>query len=340
MFGKTSASSVWKWNARGDIAFLQDDNVLESVTDGVSDITARTFADISGMKRLSSNASLDLSYKGGIEVYKTYSDENRMIHDLSARFLHNINQTLTAGLTLQTRSKTFFKARRGYLHLHFMPTAHIKLGKKAQAGLFASYTHLDYADGSLFDFNRLNAGLRCNVSLSHRLNWKIQALIGRIDYQRQALDYQVLDVDTYQWIILDHRQRDRICEISSTLEFYYFALIRCIGAYQWISSNSYGYAHTRPKLQIIAAKTFPWSFTLRAYWTLNLKDYKDSLQPILQVSPDTETEENSFILVDVIKDLKDDFSMRLRIGKYRNESPFRDLYYKKTLISFGLSKRF
>ena len=339
-FGTARASDGWKWNSRTDLSFVQDNNVLESVTGAVSDITARIFADINGARQLSPSASLSFDYKGGAEAYKAYTSENRMIHDLSTRFLLGILPNLSVGLSLQTRTKTFFQAKRGYILLQGAPSLRWKLGTGSRASLFAAYTFLDYADGAVFDFRRLNAGIRYDLALSSRATWSIQALLGRIAYRRNALDYRPLAEDLYQWIILDADQRDTIREISSTLEFYYVALIRCIGAYQWIASNSYGYSHTRPKLQVIAAKTFPWSLTLRVYWSLNLKNYGDSLQPILQVSPDTETEENSYLLIDLIKDLKDDFSLRLRLGVYRNESPFRDLYYEKTLLSLGLSKRF
>jgi hypothetical protein len=38
--------------------------------------------------------------------------------------------------------------------------------------------------------------------------------------------------------------------------------------------------------------------------------------------------------------LKRQTSFRIRIGYYRNESPFRDLYYDKWSFSAGVTKRF
>ena len=129
-------------------------------------------------------------------------------------------------------------------------------------------------------------------------------------------------------------------EFATGLEIYQWIFAGIQLSYQKIQSNNYGYAYTCPRLRCILAKSFKWDLTVRFYWSLYLKDYSDDLKPILQVFPDSENEENSFTVVDLSKDLRNQLSVHVRLGWYQNESPFRDLYYQKQLLSMGLTKRF
>ena len=330
----------WKWSTRLDASLVQDNNVFESIADPRSDVAGRLLADITGDGRLTPSVMFSFKYKGGLEAYTHHAEENRMIHDLLVRGAYGVHPRISLGLAVQGRSKTFFGAERGYAFYNGSPFIRHALSDRLRGSVFFVLSRLDYTEGQLFDYTQKGWGVGLEWTVTPRINWGIQYTRGTLDFSRQALDYEDIEETIFQWIDLGFRQKDHLQEVSTSLEIYFWALMRLGISYQDNASNSYGFSYRRPKIELLVAKSFPWSLTLRFYWTLLFKDYSDPLQPILQIFPDSENEENSFTLIDLSKDLKHAFSLRCRIGWYRNESPFRDLYYEKTILSCGIARRF
>jgi hypothetical protein len=263
-----------------------------------------------------------------------------MINDVKGSCEIPIQTGLSSGVTFQGRNKTFFNAEGGYSFYQASPFFRWSLPYGLRGSLFYTISFLNYSRGLNYDYRYRGGGIRLGLALWSRLTWDLRWTLGSLRYDRYAFAYEKIDPQTYQWFDLGMTQKDDLQEISTTLEIYKWALIRIEFSYLKNSSNSYGYSYTGPKINVLAAKSLPWSLTLRFYWTLLLKNYTDSLQPLLQLRPDTENEENNFTLIDISKDLKQNLSLRFRMGWYQNESPFRDLYYEKNLISLGLTQRF
>jgi hypothetical protein len=123
-------------------------------------------------------------------------------------------------------------------------------------------------------------------------------------------------------------------------EWYGWALLRIGISYRRNVSNSYGYAYEVPTIHVLGARALPWKLTVRIFVSLQWKTYTDPLQPFLQIRPDTEIEENNTMVLDLSRDFGRGWEIVLRSAWYQNESPFRNLFYKKRVIGIGLSKRF
>lgn len=330
----------WRWSSRLDGSIVHDNNVLESISNPFADFTGRFLTDVTSHGRVFQSLNVFMQYRGGLETYKSYSEENRMVNDIQGNLTFPIHPEFSAGLNFQARNKLFFSAHRGYWYVQSSPFIRWKFPYNVRVSLFHVLSFLDYADGVIYDYLHQGAGVRIECAVTRSFNWNISWTFGNLRFDREAQDYEPIDLFNFQWTNLDKKQKDHHQELSTSIELYYWILLRIQYAYERNMSNSYGFTYNRPKFNILAAKNLKWGFTLRFYWNMLLKKYSDSLQPILQIRPDTENEENSFLLVDLSKDITKNMSVRFRMGWYRNESPFRDLYYEKTLISGGLSHRF
>jgi hypothetical protein len=229
---------------------------------------------------------------------------------------------------------------RGYGFYRFSPFLRIQVAHGLTGTLFTHLYSLDQREGTRFDYRYTSGSFSLEWEPSPRIQWELQTTVGWFRFQRNALDYRAIGSNTYEWVDKGLNQIDRQLEIAIALEVYQWAFIRMRFTYGNIESNSYGYSHYTPRFEIVAAKGLIWDTTLRLYWTLFRKKYTDPLQPILQVHPDTETDENQLMLADLSKDLIENFSLWIRFAWYRNESPFRNLYYEKVRLSAGMSTRF
>ena len=330
----------WEWSSRLDLSYVRDSNVFESISEPMSDHTGRFLFQLSGGGRPIKPVVLSFRYSGGLQGYGRYSMENRMVNDVKSSCEIPFWSRASLGVEFQGRDKTFFQIDRGYRFWQGSSFVRWTFPSGLRAELFYAFSLLDYVEGVNFDYDYRGGGVLLEMALMPRVTWEFQFVLGESRYERTAFGYEKTDDYTYQWIDRGRVQEDDLQEVSTTLEVYQWALVQFGYSYQWNLSNSYGYSYNQPQLNVLVAKTLPWGLAVRFYWVLQMKDYTDSLTPLLQIRPDTENEENSFTLVDLSKDLMQNLSLRFRLGWYKNESPFRDRYYKKNLISMGFTQRF
>jgi len=334
-----SVGQSWKWQSRLDFSWVHDDNVFESLTGTNSDHSGRVLADFYGRGSLFKPVLLSLRYQCGLEGYSQYRVENRVINDGEVIFEVPIHRFFSFGTTLQGKAKTFFQTTRGYGFYQLSPFIKWISPKGLRGSLFYSYSLLDYRQGFYFDVRNQSGGFFIEYQVMPEITLDFRWTIGAFQYERHSFTYILLDT-SYQWMDLGVQQNDQYQVISTQLEIYKWALMRIGFSCRWNDSNSYGYGYACPEIRIIMAKSFPWDLTLRFYWSHRWKKYTDTLEPLLQIRPDTENEESSFTVLDISKDIMAKSSFRIRLGWYRNESPFRDRYYTKNLFSIGFTQRF
>ena len=336
----SSFSTNTQWSARLDYSTIYDDNIFESLSELKSDIAGRFLVEITGTRIPCNPFLISVNYNGGFELYSQNNVENRWINDIEGRASLPLGSHLYMGIRIHGRSKTYFKTHHGYQYYLGSPFLRWKLTSRWQGSIFYTYSILDYAEGNLYDYHYCYGGINIDLSVSSHIIWNVRFILGQSCYDRQAYEYEQVFDNTYQWFDLNQSQKDDIWEISSHIEIYKWALIQIQLSYQNNRSNSYGYSYHSPRIKVAAAKNLPWGLTIRLYWTLLMKRYTDSLQPHLQLRPDSENEENNFALIDLSKDIRENLSLRFRYGQYQNESRFQDRYYKKNIISLGFAHRF
>jgi hypothetical protein len=93
-------------------------------------------------------------------------------------------------------------------------------------------------------------------------------------------------------------------------------------------------------VQVLAVKGIGFRWTAGFYWSWQNRRYTDPLDPFLPIRPESENEENNCFLIDISRAVGRRTSLKVQAGMYRNESPFRDLYYRKILYSVGMTHAF
>lgn len=322
-----------------DFSCLLDNNVFESLSEPVADQAGRFLLQVSGKKTSKHPYSVGLLYKGGFEGYIDHNIEDRMIHDGKVTLEVPVFRPISMGCKLNGRTKTFFRSVRGFILYHVSPFIRFSPLRGLSSSVYMTYSHLDYVRGTYFDTRYFGMGLSVAYMPRNGLKLDFDWSVGTSGYERNAFAFESQDT-AYTWIDLGVWQEDRFHEIAFEVEVYRRWLLHVGFAYQRSISNSYGYSYECPRVWIMCAKTFPWDLTLTLYGTLQWKRYLDSIQPLLQIRPDAESEESNFAVVEISKDVFKTYSIRFRLAWYKNESFFRSTYYEKRLISIGLTKRF
>ncbi|MBN2102789.1 hypothetical protein JW835_01975 [bacterium] len=336
---------AFKWQGRFDISLVQDNNVFETTGSSQADSlgsktdnSVRMGVYLTTVVTSSKHHKFHISYNGGIEGYRRFNSENRIIQHGSFIYCWRAFKHIALGAEAHARDRLFFQTTRGYQWMKGALFTMITLPCGFRVRGYSSLSNMNYKGTDLFDFQSRTDGVKfiwqCSPGFQVFSNYQTELM----KFNRPAYGWDYPTVDG-RFLPKDERQKNLIRNLSFGIEGMCWMLFRIEADYQWQFSNSYGYDYERPCIEFIAAKSLPWTLTLRAYAKYQNKKYADSLEPF-QISPYTENEENTRVLCDLIKDLAVGCSLRLRIGWYLNESPFRNLYYEKTLISIGFSRTF
>ncbi|MFH1845644.1 MAG: hypothetical protein ABIF77_20865, partial [bacterium] len=316
----TAHAGDCRWQERLDFSLIHDSNVFETVSATRNDLAGRLHATFAGSCHPSTGLYIALDYNGGLEIYSRYSEESRLVNSLRARLDGRLGSRFTAGVTCHGREKLYFQATRGFSVYRALPHLTLAASDRFRTRLFGIFSWLDHDQGVYFDFQQIGIGLALEQTFSEQLLGKLQFTLGESEFNRAAVAYEPLLPEEYPWLTLAEKQTDNRREAMAALEFYGWALLQCDVSYATNRSNAYGYAYNLWKTRVLLVKTLPWDLTLRLYWTALYKEYTEDLEPLLQVRPDTENEENSHTLVDLSRDLGRAYSLRIRLGWYRNES--------------------
>lgn len=328
------SSHPFDWQARLDLSFIHDSNVLESIYDQQSGNSARILVNMECTKHFTNHDQFHMVYRGGLEGYQALSPENRIIQHLSLIYAYKLTRHATIGLEPQVRWRTFFQSDRGYQWQKIDAFAQINLPWGFGIKVYTSLSKMD-ASGQHFDYNSRSDGFK----IMWRKSNKLLLYTGYSSELMNNKEFAYSYMTNYPFLYPeDNKQKNLLQETMFGIEWMGWVLCRLELCYQTQFSNSYGYDFKKPEAELILVKSLPSHLSFRAYGRYQLKDYLDDLTSLIQIHPDTETEQSRYLLCDLIKDLNKNQSMRLRVGWYQNESPFRNLYYKKTVISIGMSQ--
>jgi hypothetical protein len=333
-------ANAGRWHATLSFAGGTDNNVLESISSIHSDATGRLMIILQGKSLIGSSLNTQFQYQGGLEGYARYSKENRTINQVSGSLNLPFENRFGFGIRFMGRLKAFFRDVRGYGISQFSPYFRIGLGQKLIASLSYDETIMNYEAGKNYDYNQSAYGINLTWFVSSRMKLNFQWTSGVSTFDRDAFGYQIVSPGDSLWYNKNISQMDRIEAYSIDLEMLYWALVRIGFCWEKNDSNSYGYSSIVPEIHGLIVIDLPGTFYINLLGTRQWKKYQDSLFPILQIRPDSENEENSFIVTELSKDLGQKHTASIRFGWYRNESPFRNLYYEKTLISIGYAYAF
>lgn len=330
----------WRLSSRAGLTMLYDSNVFESVDNAVQDQAGRFFLRLSSKGAFFRRISASVQYSGAVEGYIQNGIDSRMIHQIHGNLWAVMKKDLACGVEIRGRDKSFFRSDRGYRFLYAQPVVQISPNQNWSGRIFYSISDFNYIEGDLFDHTQNGWGISLQAVVNSRITIRLRWSTGLSSYNREAYAYSYINETLFQWMEKGEQQSDRLNEWLLYMEVYYWAFFKLDAGYQVNHSNNYGYSFSRPRINLLIVKSLPGDFTIGLYYMQQWKKYEDSLIPFLQLEPETETEENNYLLFTLDKAITEKNTIQIRWGWYRNESPFRDLYYEKQVISFGFSRAF
>ncbi len=323
-----------------DASLVQDTNVFESLGSERTDTAARLLLQGAWNHRLYGTLRTAVHYRGALETYRRFSKEDRSVNEWVVQGEIPVGTWGAVGLDLRGRFKSFFHGPRGYSSFRGSPSFRWRISSEWNGMVFLESSVLNYAEGDFFDCRSGVAGLRFEWVPTARVVFAFQGTKGDARYDRPAYRFSAGPSGGTSWTAAGQWQHDTFYEWSLQIESTAWVLVRAGFGYETNASNNYGYAFRRPKAQVLAVKGIGVDWTVGLFWTWQIRRYSDPLAPFLAIRPESENEENNCVLVDVSRAITRRTSVKLQAGVYRNESPFRDLYYRKTLYAAGVTHAF
>jgi hypothetical protein len=333
-------SIAGSWSAKCSVGLLHDTNVYESFDRPVPDGLGRIWLDAAARFRLPGSVRLSVNYSGGLDVYAAQWQEDRTVQSFSGNAEVPLWGKASAGFELQGKAKSFFRIDRGYATGRAAPFIRLNLFDMAILKASWAATLFDFSPGNAFDYGSSGAELILESSPFPSVRWSLGFASVESRFRRRAVKFIFPEYLISPWIPLGFDQKDRTASYSASVEVYRWAYWLLRFSNETNRSNGYGYSYRDPEVELVFAKMLPWGLNFKLFWTLRRKTYSDPLMPFLQVRPDAEDETSSRTLLDVSKALKERVTARLRVARYQNESPFRNLYYRKDIVSLGCSYEF
>jgi len=328
------------WSAKCSVGLLHDTNVFESFDRPVADGLGRIWLDAAARVRPLRSMLLSVNYSGGLDVYASRSVENRTVHTFMGYAEMPLWRKAAVGLEVQGKGKSFLLADRDYGTGRAAPFLRLNLFDRALLKASWAASLFDFSPGNAFDYSSRGAEVTLESSPFPRVKWTLGFASHELRFKRRAVKFIFPEYLISPWIPLGFDQKDRITAYSASVEVYCWAYWLLRFSNELNRSNGYGYSYRDPEVELIFAKMLPWGLNFKLFWTKRQKTYSDPLMPFLQVRPDAEDETSSRTLLDVSKVLGEKVTARLRIARYQNESPFRNLYFRKDIASLGCTYEF
>jgi hypothetical protein len=328
------------WQCRTDFSLVNDSNVLESLDQPRSGQSVRLLLDLQVNPRFSQKQSLSLEYLGGIEGFQQFGNENRAIQHGTLLYHYLPLKSIAVGTLIQTRWRSFFQVTRGYHWTSGELFLRLYLPYGFRLKFHTSLSQINHARAAEFNYRSRDDGVMVSWSGSPRFQFFTRYYTELRKFDSAAYTLESSDIQDVVFLPKNENHEDLQWKFAAGLEWLSWLLIRLEVSFERQASNSYGYDFERPGFELMVVKTLPWHLALRGYMHYQNTDYLDDLTALVQIHPDTETEESRYLLLDLIRDLNQKTSIRFRAGWYQNESPFRDLYYEKYLFSIGISQSF
>jgi len=328
----------------GSISFIEffsgtDTNVLRDTTGRSADNTYQVFFH----RRSSFNTAFKIygaySLSGGMSLYTRFSSENRASFNSAVNLRLPVTRISVINFDGTAKFKYYFN---GINYQLFNSHQGIILTPKPGFVLqfYADLIKFNMPDDPDFSYTCAGAGGSFTYKFSGSLSLSVRSFAAKRVFLRDAFDYTKNPDTSDNWIRKSFRQNDNIYSVSLNLQAFSVVFIDADISFDTNLSNSFGYSYRRPKFSFTIARAITENITLTIKGAVQKKAYKEKVAPILMVRPKTEFEENSFIIGDLARDFGDKNSIKIRFAFYKNESPFRERFYKKSVITVGYSHRF
>jgi hypothetical protein len=331
--------STWQCKNRLQWGVEYDNNVYEADSSAQAEPSCRLLFQSSGNFRrdlFSVQYNCSIGYQG----YAPRVKEDKAITECSINPEFKIIPGLYGGVIGWFRFKSFQYRRVDYYLTYANPYLKWQLPCRFQVTVNYIPQLLNYLSDDSFNYH----AQEFNVYLCHFFSRKFSIGAGLshsvFDFDRRVITAPFyIHQDTVNVFKLTGIQRDYRRRLAFNI-LYSGKFLSSLNYYYEINhSNGYGFSFNNQWLTLNFSKKFPLDILLRVQATYQKKAYQDSLNIILQTEKDTEKVDSNYLIVDISRSFSSRYSLFFRLSLYRNESPYRLLYYYKNTTFLGLEYR-
>ena len=333
LFGQAPSPAVWRFNNRIQLLTENDSNVEEALT-GEKSARSLRFMIHTKINRHQKTFSFNFAHQGGLQLYNGLARENKLIDEITGRFLLNMTPVIKLGFQAFGRIKIYLNGDSDYAIGHFAP--YLQLNLPLSLILQTGYRSegLDYAKSDNHDTSSPSYFFQISRRIAKDLSITPEFTFGNVLFERPAYTMS----PDWGWIPTDKKQEDRRYTIGLNADWFWRGFLLNVSyRYEDYRSNSYGFDMNRHVVDVIFAKNIG-GFLVRSYASFQKKSYLDDLLPFWPLELDTEKEESNFLILDISYDFPL-FTLLTSFAWYKNESPWATLYYEKWLVNFGIEFR-
>ena len=337
-----------------------DDNVREDLLDPVQAQVGK-IAYEGDLQWAGGDQRLSFSYAGGFKRHFDVDEltgvaasdgvSNQFVHQGSLEYLRRLSRNVfvsgrgAAKTRRWTDDEQFFINEDTYTLYSGEIAAIVDLQplqpeESVQLQVGARYSDIEFKNLDRF-FGTWTVG--GDLALTKRFNSELEA---RATYSFDRVRYPGRGVlepgDPAQDIIgfTRPRQEDRIHEVGAEVEW--FGPIGILAEYRYRDndSNSFGFDNFSHSVGIQILRQLPWNMLVQAYGQVELRTYTEPPPRGEGLGRlDVGEPEDNVLLLRLVKDISEAYSVEARYVRYRNESITLDDFYTKNIWSIGFTIR-
>lgn len=335
-----------------------DDNVREELADPVHAQVAKV-AYLGDLRWAGGDQRLAFSYAGGfkrhLDIGRLGEDgepdvPNQFVHQGSLEYLRRLTGNLFVNARLGAKTRrwtgsdfffinedtfTLYTAELGTV-LNLQP---LEPGRPVRLELGARYSDIEFENLDPFFGNWTVGGdvtvaKEFDTSLEARATYSFDRIRypGRGALERGDQPQDILGVNR-------PRQEDRVHELAAEIEWFGPVGILAEYRFRYNHSNSFGFENFSHNIGIQLLRQLPWGMLVQAYGQVELRTYTEPVPVLPAGSLDVGEPEDNVLLLRVVKDIAEGYSVEARYARYRNESILLNDFYSKNIYSVGVTIR-
>lgn len=335
-----------------------DDNVREELVDPVHAQVAK-MSYLGDLRWAGGDQRLAFSYAGGFKRHLDIghlADDgdpdvpNQFVHQGSLEYLRRLTRDLFVNARVGAKTRqwtgsdfffinedtfTLYTAELGTV-LNLQP---LEPDHPVRLEIGGRYSDIEFENVDQFFGNWTVGG---DVSLAKRFDSSLETRAsysfdrvrypGRGALERGDQPQDITGVDR-------PRQEDRVHELAAEIEWFGPVGILAEYRFRFNDSNSFGFENFSHNVGIQVLRQLPWGMLVQAYGQVELRTYTEPVPVLPAGSLDVGEPEDNVLLLRLVKDISEGYSVEARYARYRNESIILNDFYSKNIYSIGVTIR-
>ncbi|MFQ6617309.1 MAG: hypothetical protein ACE5QV_01365 [Fidelibacterota bacterium] len=309
-----------------------DSNVFETSQNPALDQAIRISGNLT-FRKYWKRVLVKIDFQSGGEKYFENIIEDRVINELDLILEYRIISKISGGIEARGWLKNYLNRKFDYhtdiFKIYYRFPLWIKTGLK----LTFAYFTLNYLNPSSFDIREPFAEILFNIPVTKYLNTGIKYISGRSNY---PLQNSLVLSDGGLVLKTDNiKRRDNFKKGIFYLTYTRKIFMNMEFNYRNLSSNSYGQTFRELAGLMLMTRKLGNKYYIKLFISSQIKKYSESYPDTIIIEMDPERNEQNIFLMELDRNISPNLIFKMGTGWYKNESKFRDRYYRKFLFTIG-----